>query len=114
MGHHDDRSFGLSSHAFEDIEQLGPGLLIEVACRFVGQQDGRIVDQGPGDGDPLAFPQGGVGTVSGDSKVKVTLSSTTVDVFYCSSSGMLMVLGKAQRLSLAILNYFAYRIKGRA
>ena len=36
----------------------------------------------------VAFPQRGVGTVSGDSKVKVTLSSTAVDVFYCSSSGM--------------------------
>ena len=55
MGHHDDRPFGLSSHGFENVQKLGPGLLIEVACRFVGEQDGRVVDERPGDRDALAL-----------------------------------------------------------
>ena len=33
-----------------------PGGLVEVAGRLVGQHDGGLADEGPGDGDPLALP----------------------------------------------------------
>ena len=36
----------------------------------------------------VAFPQGGVGRVSGEGKVTATRSSTAVDAIYCSSAGM--------------------------
>ena len=33
-----------------------PGGLIQIACRLVGEHDGWLADQCPGDGDPLALP----------------------------------------------------------
>ena len=42
----------------QQIEDLGSGMLVEVAGRFVGEKDLRIVDEGPGDGHPLAFAAG--------------------------------------------------------
>jgi hypothetical protein len=39
--------------AVEQGHDLGAGLRVEVAGRFIGQDDGRIIDQGAGDGDAL-------------------------------------------------------------
>ncbi len=33
-----------------------PGRLVEISGRLVGEHDGRLADQGSGDGDPLALP----------------------------------------------------------
>ena len=33
-----------------------PGGLVEIAGRLVGEHDGGLADQSPGDGDPLALP----------------------------------------------------------
>jgi len=39
----------------EERHDLHPGAGVQVARGLVGQQDGRPVDQGPGDGHPLAL-----------------------------------------------------------
>ena len=39
----------------EDVEHLGAGGRVEVAGGLVGQHDGRLADDGPGDGHPLAL-----------------------------------------------------------
>ncbi len=43
---------------FKQRHDFLAGLGIEVACRFVGQQEGRFVDQGAGDGHALALAAG--------------------------------------------------------
>ena len=37
------------------------GFPVQVAGRLVGQKDGRVVDQGPGDGHPLHLAAGKLG-----------------------------------------------------
>ena len=42
----------------EHAHDLDAGLAVEVAGRFVGQQEGRLVDQGAGDGHALLLAAG--------------------------------------------------------
>ena len=45
----------------EEVEDLLAGLGVQVAGGLVGQQQGRVVDQGPGDGHPLLLAAGELG-----------------------------------------------------
>ena len=48
---HDCRSH--SVQFFEKIEQAYGDLIIDIACRLVGQEKSRAADNGPGNGNPL-------------------------------------------------------------
>ena len=48
----------LAPHDLEQADDLVPGVLVQVSRRFVGQQDLRLLDQGPGDSDPLLLAAG--------------------------------------------------------
>ncbi len=58
VGHQDDRDALLHVQSLEDAHDLGAGLGIQVAGRLVGQDDARLVDQRPRDGDALLLPAG--------------------------------------------------------
>ena len=60
VGHHDDRLASLVESPQQGHDLVGRHG-IQVAGRLVGQDDVRVVDQGPGDGHPLAFPAGELG-----------------------------------------------------
>ena len=53
MGHEDNGNPLNFVQLLEDRHDLGARFGVQVAGRFVGQDDGRIVDQRAGDGDPL-------------------------------------------------------------
>jgi hypothetical protein len=53
MGDHDHCQSFLPLQIGEELQDLGGMGGIEVAGWFVGQEQGRLVDQGPGDGGPL-------------------------------------------------------------
>ena len=57
VGHEDDRD-ALGVQPLEHPQDLVAGPRIEVAGRFVGQQQCGAIDQGPGDGDPLLLAAG--------------------------------------------------------
>ena len=44
--------------AFQKLENHFAGPEIQVAGRFVGEQDGRLSDEGPGKDHPLLFTSG--------------------------------------------------------
>ena len=54
VGDDDDGVAGLVQPG-EQRHDLDAGLRVEVAGRFVGEQNRRVVDQGPGDRNPLAL-----------------------------------------------------------
>ena len=53
MRHHDERHLSLVTHLQQQIENVAAVRTIEVAGRFVGQNQRRIVGQRPGDGNAL-------------------------------------------------------------
>src|SRR6185436_16378200 len=53
-----DKGFALAMKFVEQVEYLRAGCRIEVARRFIGEDDKRIVDEGTGDGDALLLPAG--------------------------------------------------------
>ncbi len=53
VGHQDDRLVPLLARPPERVEDLGPGRVVEVAGRLVGEEEGRSGDQGAGHRDPL-------------------------------------------------------------
>ena len=59
---HDGRA-GLVKLVDQGQDGLSGGL-VEVAGRLVSENDGRLADQGPGDGDPLALPARELGGTS--------------------------------------------------
>ena len=62
----DDGAPVLRMQIGEEFADQGRCHRIEIAGRFVGEDEGRIVDQGAGDGDPLLFTAGeGIRPVSG-------------------------------------------------
>ena len=44
--------------AVQQVKDQVAGAAVEIAGRFVGQQQGRLHDQGPGQGGPLLFAAG--------------------------------------------------------
>ena len=42
-------------HSKQDVDDRFTGLLIEITCRFVGEQNRRLNNVGTGDGNPLLF-----------------------------------------------------------
>ena len=54
MGHHDDQT--VLGDLFEKLHHLEAGLRIQRAGGLVRQEDFRVIDQGPGDGDALHLP----------------------------------------------------------
>ena len=57
VGHHEDRA-ALPDQVFEDIDDRFGGGGIEAAGGFIGDQDGRVVGHGAGDGQPLLLAAG--------------------------------------------------------
>ena len=57
MRHHDDR-VALRVELLEERHDLLAGLGVEITGRLVGEDDGRIVDEGARDGDALALAAG--------------------------------------------------------
>jgi len=57
MGRHHDRGASVIGIA-EELENVRALTVIEIPGRLVGEEDGRIVDQGSGNGDPLLLPAG--------------------------------------------------------
>ena len=56
-----DHDYGLAVVAvefFDDVHDLAAGFDVEVAGRFVGEEDAGVVHEGAGDGDALAFAAG--------------------------------------------------------
>ena len=53
VGHEDDRLAALDARPPERVEDLGPGRVVEVAGRLVGEEQGRPGDEGPRDRDAL-------------------------------------------------------------
>src|SRR5205814_7816558 len=50
---HDDGFVKILIEAFEDFEHLGGRVAVEIAGRLVGEQQGRVADDGACDGDAL-------------------------------------------------------------
>src|SRR5271170_4355392 len=55
VGDHHDRLPLLAVQAREDVENLAAGLLVQIPCRLIGQNNPRAVHQGPRDGHALAL-----------------------------------------------------------
>ena len=63
MGADDDRR-PLAVDLLEQAHDLGGQVGVEISGRLVGQEEAGVVDDGPGDGDPLLFARGqGVGII---------------------------------------------------
>jgi len=58
MGDQQHRTATLAMNPAEQLKHLGCGLGIEVAGGLISQQQGRLSDQRPGDGNPLLLPAG--------------------------------------------------------
>lgn len=50
---HDEESLG---HGFQDVDQISPAPGVEIAGRFIHDQDLRVHGEDRGDGDPSFFP----------------------------------------------------------
>ena len=55
---HDDDGVAVGVEVAEEIEDFAAGLRIEVARRFVGEEERRFVHERAGDGDALALAAG--------------------------------------------------------
>ena len=53
VGHHEHGLAGPAGEPVEELEHLEPGLEVEIAGRFVGEDERRIGGEGARDGDPL-------------------------------------------------------------
>jgi hypothetical protein len=51
--HHQNRDAGVPICAAHDVHDLDPGLAVQVARRFISQQDGGLIDQRPRQCDAL-------------------------------------------------------------
>ena len=58
MGDDDQRRRVRLVQLTEYREYFSLGLLVEVVCRFVGQQENRLIDQGTGHGDTALLASG--------------------------------------------------------
>lgn len=58
VGHHGECLAELVDQLTEQGEHLGAGLRVEGPGRFIGEDDVRAGEQGPGDGDTLALSPG--------------------------------------------------------
>jgi hypothetical protein len=58
---HDDGLAELVGRPAQELEQIGGGLGIQVAGRLVGEDDRRLVDEGPGDRNALLLAAGELG-----------------------------------------------------
>jgi hypothetical protein len=55
---HEDRAAEALVKIADEFQDFRAGAGVEIACRFVGEQDGRIDRESPGDGDALALAAG--------------------------------------------------------
>lgn len=58
VGNDEDGAIALVGEVAELVKELGGILKVEVTGRFIGEDDIGIIDEGAGDGDPLAFASG--------------------------------------------------------
>ncbi len=58
MGDHKDRRSGIRGQGCQKRQDLFAACRIQAPCWFIGQQEGRAVDQGAGNSDPLLFSSG--------------------------------------------------------
>src|SRR5690349_1549536 len=61
VGHHDDGLAEVVHRLAHELQDLGPGVGVEVAGGLVGEGQLRLADQGPGDGNPLLLAAGELG-----------------------------------------------------
>ena len=66
---------------FEQVDDVGFGVLVEVACRFVSEQQPRRIDQRAGDHNPALLAAGhiawvGIGTVGKTDPGKEVIGSS--------------------------------------
>lgn len=59
VGDEDNRQSSVTIQRLEDVDDLRPRLGIEVASRFVSENDARVVDERPRNGDALLLPCAG-------------------------------------------------------
>ena len=55
-GHDHEREPAVAPEPLEEVHDLVAGLLVEIAGRFVGQQQRRLLHERARDGDPLLLP----------------------------------------------------------
>ena len=67
VGCHDQCCFLFDAQLAEQFDNSFTGLGVEVAGRFVGKDQERVVDDGSGDGDALLFASGEFGGSMGES-----------------------------------------------
>src|SRR5690242_4483874 len=65
VGDHHHRLIELVDRLAQQAHDVGAGLRVEVAGRLVGEDHGRLADEGAGDGDPLLLPAGELGGAVG-------------------------------------------------
>ena len=53
---HEDGDSQISIETLKDCHDLRTGLGVKISCRFIGQNDGGLIDQCSRDGHPLLFP----------------------------------------------------------
>ena len=58
MGDQDQRRLMLPLEVKQQVHDHGPGGAVQVAGRFIGEQQGGVGDERPGQRDPLLLPTG--------------------------------------------------------
>ena len=58
MGDHEDCCAEVFVHVVNELDDVDAGGGVEVAGRFIGEEDGRVDGEGAGDGDALALASG--------------------------------------------------------
>lgn len=53
VGNEDDGGFLLAGEPGDELDDGGAGGRVEIACRFIGEEDGGLMDEGPGEGGAL-------------------------------------------------------------
>ena len=56
VGNNDNGSLILTCHIVENTDHRECPLAVERSCRFIGKNDGRMVDERSGNSHPLLFP----------------------------------------------------------
>ncbi len=61
VSHHEDGDAALTVEFGDELHDLAAALGIEIASGFIGQEDGRVSDDGARDGDSLLLSTGELG-----------------------------------------------------
>jgi hypothetical protein len=87
VGSHEDGGAEFGGDAAEEVEDEGSGGGVEVAGGFVGEEEGRVVGEGAGDGDALLLAAGELVREAGGLRVEADPG----EAFECGSAGLGML-----------------------